>query len=201
MYKRQEGDYKVPGGMVITGGASKLAGLPEYLKDKFGGELSVKQVSPAFFSDGGNQELTANPEFHSLYAMLYVANVDVARTEEEPSAVEQHEEQHEEPAIHIVEGEADIMSQPGVLPFDEEDLKPQADPAPRVKPRRERTPKPKKAVSYTHLDVYKRQIVSLWRIVPRMRLPTTLPIVVVVGRMCRWWIQTCFFISILPIVW
>ena len=142
--KGSEGDYKVPGGMVITGGASKLAGLPEYLKDKFGGEMSVKQVSPAFFSDGGNQELTANPEFHSLYAMLYAANVDVARTEEEPSVVEQHEEQHEEPAIHIVEGEADIMSQPGVLPFDEEDLKPQADPAPRVKPRRERTPKPKK---------------------------------------------------------
>ncbi len=120
--KGSEGDYKVPGGMVITGGASKLAGLPEYLKDKFGGEMSVKQVSPAFFSDGGNQELTANPEFHSLYAMLYAANVDVARTEEEPSVVEQHEEQHEEPAIHIVEGEADIMSQPGVLPFDEEDL-------------------------------------------------------------------------------
>lgn len=145
--KGSEGDYKVPGGMVITGGASKLAGLPEYLKEKFGGELSVKQVSPAFFSDGGNQELTANPEFHSLYAMLYVANVDVARTEEEPSVVEQHEEQREEPTIHIVEGEADIMSQPGVLPFDEEDLKPQAEPAPRVKPRRERTPKPKKEKS------------------------------------------------------
>lgn len=145
--KGSEGDYKVPGGMVITGGASKLAGLPEYLKEKFGGELSVKQVSPAFFSDGGNQELTANPEFHSLYAMLYVANVDVARTEEEPSVVEQHEEQCEEPTIHIVEGEADIMSQPGVLPFDEEDLKPQAEPAPRVKPRRERTPKSKKEKS------------------------------------------------------
>ena len=145
--KGSEEDYKVPGGMVITGGASKLAGLPEYLKEKFGGELSVKQVSPAFFSDGGNQELTANPEFHSLYAMLYVANVDVARTEEEPSVVEQHEEQREEPTIHIVEGEADIMSQPGVLPFDEEDLKPQAEPAPRVKPRRERTPKPKKEKS------------------------------------------------------
>ena len=43
--KGSEGDYKVPGGMVITGGASKLAGLPEYLKDKFGGELSVKQVN------------------------------------------------------------------------------------------------------------------------------------------------------------
>lgn len=145
--KGSEGDYKVPGGMVITGGASKLAGLPEYLKEKFGGELSVKQVSPAFFSDGGNQELTANPEFHSLYAMLYVANVDVARTEEEPSVVEQHEEQREEPTIHIVEGEADIMSQPGVLPFDEEDLKPQTEPAPRVKPRRERTTKPKKEKS------------------------------------------------------
>lgn len=141
--KGSEGDYKIPGGMVITGGASKLAGLPEYLKEKFGGELSVKQVSPAFFSDGGNQELTANPEFHSLYAMLYVANVDVARMEEEPIVAEQHEE----PTIHIVEGETDIMSQPGVLPFDEEDLKPQADPAPRVKPRRERTPKPKKEKS------------------------------------------------------
>ena len=143
--KGSEDDYKIPGGMVITGGASKLSGLSEYLKEKFGGELSVKQVSPAFFSDGGNQELTANPEFHSLYAMLFVANVDVTKQQEieEPTTVETPEE----PTIHIVEGETDLRSQPGVLPFDEEDLKPQVEPAPRVKPRRERTPKPKKEKS------------------------------------------------------
>ena len=145
--KGSEGDYKIPGGMVITGGASKLAGLPEYLKEKFGGELSVKQVSPAFFSDGGNQELTANPEFHNLYAMLFVANVDVTKLHdaEEPIVAEESTVS-QEPTIHIVE-EGDLMNQPGVLPFDEEDLKLQVEPVTKVKPRREKTAKQKKEKS------------------------------------------------------
>ncbi|CQB89398.1 Uncharacterised protein [Chlamydia trachomatis] len=53
----------------------------------------------------------------------------------------------EEPTIHIVEEEGDLMNQPGVLPFDEEDLKPQVEPVTKEKPRREKPAKPKKEKS------------------------------------------------------
>lgn len=74
--KGVEDDYRLPGGIVITGGASQLTGLVDYVKQQFGGELSVKQVGAGFFPDANNEELINNPEFHSVYALLYQAEED-----------------------------------------------------------------------------------------------------------------------------
>lgn len=74
--KGPENDYRLPGGIVITGGASQLTGLTDYVKQQFGGELSVKQVGAGFFPDANNEELINNPEFHCVYALLYQAEED-----------------------------------------------------------------------------------------------------------------------------
>lgn len=118
--KGDSNDYKIPGGMVVTGGASKLSGLLSYLKEMMGGDLSVKQVGPAFFQDGDNQELIANPEFHHLYAMLCVAQEDIARKEAEgPVTPEVSQPVTTTTEIHIEEPTQTTESQ-GALPFEEE---------------------------------------------------------------------------------
>lgn len=91
--KGADDDYRLPGGIVITGGASRLAGLVEYVKEQFGGELSVKQVGTGFFPDANNEELINNPEFHSVYALLYQADEDatLAVEVERPAHVTQPE--------------------------------------------------------------------------------------------------------------
>ncbi len=120
--KGSNGDYKLPGGMVITGGGSRLNGIVPYLKEKFGSELSVKQIETAFFSDLDNLELINNPEFHNLYAMLFVATDDACKPIEvednEPSnqVAASSEEQPSEPCLSSANGE-------GFLPFEEDDLK------------------------------------------------------------------------------
>lgn len=139
--KGEEDDYKIPGGMVVTGGASKLSGLLTYLKEMMGGELSVKQVGPAIFQDGNNQELINNPEFHNLYAMLCVAKEDIAAKEpevEEPVQTSAPAAEPMESEIHIEDGSQSSNNE-GALPFDDEDWKPQPKPQPSYQSRKSKS--------------------------------------------------------------
>lgn len=86
--KGDEDDFRLPGGIVITGGASQLSGLVEYIKQQFGGELSVKRVGVEFFPDAINQELINDPQFHSVYALLYEAEEDASTPTENKLKVE-----------------------------------------------------------------------------------------------------------------
>lgn len=120
--KGDQEDYKLPGGIVITGGASKLSGLIEYLKSQFGNELSVKQIGHGFFPDPNNQELIGNPEFHSVYAILHEAQEDATSVSEVEKKIEvaQSTESTEplSPDPIVVTPTVDRA-----LPFDEEELR------------------------------------------------------------------------------
>lgn len=134
--KRVEGDFSLPGGIAISGGASKLTGLVEYLKEMFGGELSVKQIGATLFANSGNQEMISTPEFHALYAMLFVADSDVqmvASTDENISG-EPVADNTENPVDPIIINPSNVASDPNerMLPFDEEDMKNATTPIPNV---------------------------------------------------------------------
>lgn len=122
--KGVENDYKLPGGIVVTGGASRLSGLIGYLKDKFGGELSVKQVEAIFLADNINSELISNPEFHNLYAMLYVATDDACESSDIEEAASVTTPEPVEPNLQSGEETSEAYNNnEGFLPFEEEELK------------------------------------------------------------------------------
>lgn len=135
-------DGKLPGGIVVTGGASRLTGLIPFVQETFD-NVGVKVANQAFFNDTTNQEMIAEPQFHMLYSMLYTAVADISEGKAE---VEAKEELHTEELSEEMELESATA---GSL-FSEEVLEEVTVSEPKVakkerKPREERKKKEKQS--------------------------------------------------------
>lgn len=126
------GNEKLSGGIIVTGGGSKIGGLQTYLIEML--ETAVEQISFLTGSDSINTNFLEYPGTHAMYSLLHRATVcctDISESQEDVHEVEERPEEVKSTAMQEDVKKEEVLThrQPASL-FDEDLPHSSLDPAP-----------------------------------------------------------------------